>query len=226
MSINKILLFATCLSLSACASQDSGQRYADGRPHPLADNSSVYAANYGHQDRETCEMYERDISKMAYVPSCMKAPEVAAAAPVPVFAAPPPVVVAAPPVQETAQLLPIIKSYPVYFSFDRSNINPSEIQTLDAMSRDMLKYHPPQITVTGHTDRAGSVIYNQALSERRAESVSRELTDRGISHQILNEQARGESDPAVSTADGVREQANRRVIIDFRGTEYLKTVSQ
>jgi outer membrane protein OmpA-like peptidoglycan-associated protein len=230
MSIKKILLLATCLSLGACTSQDSGQRYANGRPHPLADNSSVYASNYGHQDRENCQMYERDVNKMAYVPRCMKkyltpAPEPVAAyvAPAP---APAPVVAAAPPVQETTRLLPIIRSYPVYFAFDKSSINVAEIATLDAMSSDMLKYHPPQVTVTGHTDRAGPVAYNQALSERRAQAVSRELTSRGISHQIIDEQARGETDSAVVTRDGVSEQANRRAMIDFRGEETVKIGAQ
>lgn len=226
MSIKKVLLLATCLSLGACTFPGSGQRYAEGRPHPLSDNSSVYASNYGHQDRENCQMYERDVTKMAYVPRCMKKYLPQAPEPVAEYVAPAPVVAAEPPVQDTTRLLPIIRSYPVYFSFDKSNINDAEIATLDAMSSDMLKYHPPQVTVTGHTDRAGPVTYNQALSERRAQAVSRELTSRGISHQIIDEQARGETDSAVTTRDGVPEQANRRAMIDFRGEEVVKTGAQ
>jgi len=209
MSIKKILLLATCLSLGACVGPGQGERVN-------ADNSSVYASNYGHQNRENCQMYERDVTKMAYVPSCMRhlIPEPPAPATVS-YTESETVVVAQAPAAE--RLLPITRSYPVYFSFDKSSINGSEIVTLDTMSNDMKRYKPPQVTITGHTDRAGSAIYNQGLSERRAQAVSQELTNRGIPHQIIAEQARGESQSAVDTADGVREQANRRAIIDFRG---------
>ena len=218
MSIKKILLLATCLSLGACAASGQGER-------ANADNSSVYASNYGHQNRENCQMYERDVTKMAYVPSCMRhlIPE-PAAPPTVTYTASETVVTPVP--QDTNRLLPITRSYPVYFGFDKSSINGSENATLDTMSNDMKKYHPPQVTITGHTDRSGSALYNQGLSERRAQAVSQELTNRGIPHQIIDEQARGESQSAVDMADGVREQANRRAIIDFRGEASVNTGPQ
>jgi outer membrane protein OmpA-like peptidoglycan-associated protein len=217
MSIKKMLLLATCLSLGACASPEPGE-------HSNADNSSVYASNYGHQNRENCQMYERDVTKMAYVPRCMRKLIPAPAEPATVAyteAAP-----TAPIVQDTSRLLPITRSYPVYFGFDKSSINGSENVTLDQMSNDMKKYNPPQVTITGHTDRAGPVEYNQRLSERRAQAVSQELTKRGIEHRIIDEQARGETQSAVETADGVHEQANRRAIIDFRGEVLQNTGNQ
>lgn len=224
MSIKKILLLATCLSLGACTTQESAG-YGNGRPHLLADNSSVYASNYGHQNREHCQMYERDVSKMAYVPRCMRhlIPQPPAPATV-AYTETETVVTHQQP--DTTRLLPVTRSYPVYFSFDKATINSSEMATLDTMADDMKKYHPPQVTITGHTDRAGSSEYNQALSARRAQAVSQELTSRGIEHRIIDEQARGETQSAVSTADGVREQANRRAIIDFRGEMLQSTGNQ
>lgn len=217
MSIKKMLLLATCLSLGACASPDQGERVN-------ADNSSVYASNFGHQNRENCQMYERDVTKMAYVPSCMRHLIPEPPAPATVSYTETETVAAA--AQASDRLLPITRSYPVYFGFDKSSINASENVTLDTMSSDMKKYNPPQVTITGHTDRSGSAIYNQGLSQRRAEAVSQELTNRGIPHQIIDEQARGESQSAVDTADGVREQANRRAIIDFRGEVLESAVTQ
>jgi outer membrane protein OmpA-like peptidoglycan-associated protein len=217
MSIKKILLLATCLSLGACASPEPGE-------HANADNSSVYASNYGHQNRENCQMYERDVTKMAYVPSCMR--HLIPAPPAPVTVAYTEATPTAPIVRDTKRLLPITRSYPVYFGFDKSSINGSENVTLDQMSNDMKKYNPSQVTITGHTDRAGPVEYNQRLSERRALAVSQELTKRGIEHRIIDEQARGETQSAVDTADGVREQANRRAIIDFRGEVLENTGNQ
>jgi outer membrane protein OmpA-like peptidoglycan-associated protein len=222
MSIKKMLLLATCLSLGACSGgSETTQTYMGGRAHPLADNSSVYAVNRGHQDRENCEGYETNPANMAYVPSCIRMPVVAAAEPV-MIPAPPPVVVAAAAPPPPDQLLPVIRSYSVYFNFDRSNIRQSETETLNEISRDIAQYHPQQVTVTGHTDRSGPAQYNERLSERRAETVSKSLVALGVPNQVISEQARGETDLAVATADGVKLQENRRAMVDFRGQMVLK----
>ena len=69
------------------------------------------------------------------------------------------------------------------------------------------------ISATGHADRAGSEDYNMALSLRRADSVREALIAGGVSADAITVAGRGESEPAVPTADGVKEQANRRVVI-------------
>jgi len=70
--------------------------------------------------------------------------------------------------------------------------------------------------VTGYTDSHGNVDYNQKLSYRREEAVSKALMMRGIKNQVLDREARGEYEQAVPTEDGVKNQENRRVVIDFR----------
>jgi hypothetical protein len=40
--------------------------------------------------------------------------------------------------------------------------------------------------------------------------------DQGITTEYVEQDARGESDLAVSTPDGVKLQENRRVVVDFR----------
>ncbi len=221
MTTTKMLLLATCFSLGACASPETSSDYMNGRPHPLADNSSTYASNRGHQDREHCQMYERDTSKMAYIPRCMRKLEPVAETQTVVQtveqAAPLPVAAPAP-----YRLLPITRSYPVYFDLNKAGIRDSEAATLDAVTHDMGLYHPAQVTVTGHTDRSGSVQYNQDLSQRRADAVSQALSARGIQNSIINEKARGETQSAVETKDGVKLQANRRAMIDFRGEERVE----
>ena len=70
-----------------------------------------------------------------------------------------------------------------------------------------------RIGVTGHTDRAGSDAYNMALSLRRANAVKDQLVREGIPAAGITVVGRGESQPLVPTADGVREPQNRRVEI-------------
>lgn len=72
-----------------------------------------------------------------------------------------------------------------------------------------------RISVRAHTDTSGSSDYNQALSERREQAVANELIRQGVPAEAVAGEALGESDPAVPTGDGVPEQANRRVDIQF-----------
>ena len=74
------------------------------------------------------------------------------------------------------------------------------------------------IVVVGHSDTSGSPQYNMALSERRAGVVREALVARGIPDSAITAQARGETELAQQTRDGVREPLNRRtaVTISFR----------
>lgn len=110
----------------------------------------------------------------------------------------------------------VFKSYTVYFDFDKSNIRASERDTLDSVARDIVSLEPLHVTVVGHADASGPADYNQALSARRADTVSDALTAMGVPNTVIDENAMGEQDLAVPTPDGVRLQENRRVTIQFR----------
>ena len=70
-----------------------------------------------------------------------------------------------------------------------------------------------RVGVTGHADKSGSDAYNMALSLRRANNVKDELVRDGVPAASIVVVGRGESQPLVPTADGVREPQNRRVEI-------------
>ena len=117
-----------------------------------------------------------------------------------------------------AQLQPPMKemapnTYIVLFDFDRSNINKAGGAVLDQVLADAAKMGGVRISATGHADRSGSEDYNMALSLRRADSVREALIAGGVSPDAITVAGRGESEPAVPTPDGVKEQANRRVEI-------------
>jgi hypothetical protein len=69
------------------------------------------------------------------------------------------------------------------------------------------------VTATGHADRSGPEGYNMALSLRRANAVKNSLVRNGVPAASIAVVGRGESQPLVPTADGVREPQNRRVEI-------------
>src|ERR1700675_989828 len=102
-------------------------------------------------------------------------------------------------------------NYTVYFDFDKSVINPAGQVVINQVLADASKHAPSSVSVTGHTDRAGPEDYNMALSLRRADSVRSALISGGVAADKITVAGRGESEPAVPTADGVREAKNRRV---------------
>jgi hypothetical protein len=122
-------------------------------------------------------------------------------APGPVMAPPPP----PDPAKQT--------SYMVFFDFDRSNITPTAATTIKQAATDAKAGQKTRIGVTGHADRSGSDAYNMALSLRRANAVKDQLVREGIPATGITITGRGESQPLVQTADGVREPQNRRVEI-------------
>lgn len=83
--------------------------------------------------------------------------------------------------------------------------------TLDVAAETLRECPNVRTEVEGHTDSVGSEVYNQALSQRRAESVASYLINHGVSSSRLEAKGLGESNPIAdnSTEDG--RALNRRV---------------
>ncbi|MBU0724994.1 MAG: OmpA family protein [Alphaproteobacteria bacterium] len=135
-------------------------------------------------------------------PAKPAAAPVAAPAPQP---APAPVAAPAPP--------PVPRNYLVFFDFDRSDLTADARQIVKLAADNAKKGGISRLQLVGHADRSGPATYNQRLSLRRAESVKGALVQEGLGQNQIGVEARGESDPLVATADGVREPQNRRVEI-------------
>jgi outer membrane protein OmpA-like peptidoglycan-associated protein len=103
--------------------------------------------------------------------------------------------------------------YIVFFDFDRSTLTAQALTTIKQAAAAAKSGNKTRIGVTGHADRAGSDAYNMALSLRRANAVKDALVREGIPATGITVVGRGESQPLVPTADGVREPQNRRVEI-------------
>lgn len=104
----------------------------------------------------------------------------------------------------------------VFFDFDSAELSDGGRQTIDAVATNAGPCNWQNISVVGHADRSGSNAYNEGLSQRRAEAVADFLVARGVSQSTISTAARGEEQPRVPTADGVREPQNRRVEMSVR----------
>ena len=99
---------------------------------------------------------------------------------------------------------------PVRFDFNESKLG-SEGQAALAALADCIKKNGWKLRVEGHADERGTEEYNLQLSNRRAASVKRYLTDLGVPDAALETVGYGENKPAVSGATEAAWAANRRV---------------
>jgi outer membrane protein OmpA-like peptidoglycan-associated protein len=67
------------------------------------------------------------------------------------------------------------------------------------------------VEIEGHTDNVGSDEYNQALSQRRADSVRSFLIQQGIGPERIRTSGKGEHQPVADNDSGGGRQQNRRV---------------
>ena len=104
----------------------------------------------------------------------------------------------------------------VFFDFDSVVLPDSSVQTLQFIANNMGPCGWAGLSVTGHTDRAGSDAYNDALALRRAGAVAAALGSAGVAPGAMATAGKGESEPRVPTPDGVRNPTNRRVEISAR----------
>ena len=104
-------------------------------------------------------------------------------------------------------------SFTVYFGFDSAALTQEAQPVLQQAVAEFRRRADARMDVVGHTDRAGSLEYNRALSKRRADAVRDALAASGVTAGRIDEAALGELVADVETADGVREPLNRRVEI-------------
>ena len=83
----------------------------------------------------------------------------------------------------------------VYYEFDKADLTDNSREALDRLVK-VLKENPNiTIELSAHCDYRGRADYNEKLSQRRAESVVRYLTEHGIEAERLTAKGYGESQP-------------------------------
>lgn len=99
----------------------------------------------------------------------------------------------------------------VLFATGRAELNPGTANNLNQLVTFLGKYPSRTVTIEGHTDSVGDDSYNQALSQRRADSVRSYLVQQGIDAARITTFGAGESTPAAGNDSATGRQQNRRV---------------
>mgnify|MGYP000739784930 CR=1 FL=1 len=103
----------------------------------------------------------------------------------------------------------------VYFDFDKSRIDSSFSEVLDAHAEFLRDNSNVSVLVEGHADERGTPEYNIALGERRALAVSRYLINSGVSESQVTVVSYGEEKPAVKSRTEAAHAKNRRAVLVY-----------
>ncbi len=104
---------------------------------------------------------------------------------------------------------------PIYFEYDKSNVREEYHEQLKEIKKIILSHSDLRILVIGHTDSDGSNKYNESLSKRRAESIIRFFTTRGLRRDRIVIDFKGETFPVQSNKTSEGKSMNRRVDFKF-----------
>ena len=101
----------------------------------------------------------------------------------------------------------------ITFATNSSDITPGFYETLNSVAIVLNEFDKTTISVYGHADATGSDSYNQALSQRRALSVSNYLASQAVVPARLQAIGFGETRPVATNDTVTGRAANRRVEI-------------
>lgn len=133
-----------------------------------------------------------------------------------------------PPVQ---QVQPKVQRY-VLNADTLFNFNKSDLRDLSGRGQAVLNElvskltvldHINVIRIVGYTDRLGSEVYNQLLSQRRADTIRQFLISRGVPENMISATGAGENNPVKECHETNRAklidclQPNRRVEVEVEG---------
>ncbi|MEM6407113.1 MAG: OmpA family protein [Pseudomonadota bacterium] len=119
-------------------------------------------------------------------------------------------------VVNTGSELRVTMPQDLLFATDSAQLRGDLVADLRTVARSLNEYPNSTILVIGHTDSTGTFGYNQALSERRAITVSNVLRSEGVSSARLRSIGQGEAQPVASNNTSAGRAQNRRVEIIIR----------
>lgn len=104
-----------------------------------------------------------------------------------------------------------VRVHKVMFGFDKAEIAKVYEPTIKAVASTLNGCDQANLEVAGHTDITGSKLYNQWLSEQRAEAGVRALMRAGVDKDRLTAKGYGEAKPVGDNKTRSGRAANRRI---------------
>lgn len=101
----------------------------------------------------------------------------------------------------------------VTFDFNRTEVKPQFYPALNSIAQTIGQYNQTIVEINGHTDNVGSLAANQAVSDRRAQSVAAYLAGQGVQQVRMETRGYNYQYPVASNDTEQGRALNRRVEI-------------
>ncbi len=99
----------------------------------------------------------------------------------------------------------------INFESGSASLTPDSYSVLDQVVKSLMAYPEVKVEIRGYTDSVGGWELNLTLSQRRADSVKKYLTNSGIQSNRLLSRGYGEADPIASNKTAGGRSENRRI---------------
>lgn len=102
------------------------------------------------------------------------------------------------------------------FDFNKATLRPDALPTLEEVVKLVNRYPALRVRLEGHTDNAGTAVFNEKLSLDRAQAVRKAIVVRGIKENRLEVAGFGATKPLAGNDTEEGRARNRRVeIVDL-----------
>jgi peptidoglycan-associated lipoprotein len=112
-----------------------------------------------------------------------------------------------PPVQAATEMV----FADIFFDYDKANLREDARLTLEGNARSLVQHPEVKVLLEGHCDERGTVEYNLALGDRRAQSVKDFLVEFGVDARRVTTISYGEERPFAQGHDESAWSQCRRV---------------
>ena len=99
------------------------------------------------------------------------------------------------------------------FDLDVDALSDDGLASVSEVARTLRSLGIERIRIEGHTDSVGTAKYNAGLSQRRADSVARQLVKIGWPDDAIERRGFGADKPIADNATAAGRSQNRRVVI-------------
>lgn len=115
---------------------------------------------------------------------------------------------------DTIEIIEVANTITILFPYGSSVNEPDpQVDAYLVKLAERLSQTDETVTITGHTDDAGSVAFNQQLGMARANQIKKFLVRQGVSGSRITTFSKGESEPVANNASEEGSRQNRRVVL-------------
>ncbi len=110
--------------------------------------------------------------------------------------------------------IPVV--YSLFFELGTTRLKDYSKALLPDIVKEIAVKKSTDVSVIGHTDKAGTDEASRTLSFTRARQIADVLISMGVDPMILEVGYHGEGNPLIPTSEGIHEGKNRRVDVTIR----------